>query len=246
MSNAIETLINTEENLRSCLRIDIEDARTSILLRFLAGFKTLTPAQISLVWFESLESIEDYHAVFVLCAQDAGICNLFCQEISSNQDPATEALDTFRGTVKIPVHWITTLGWLIKFTLYGMTCQTAQHKKQHIWYGTHGKPKELLTTQIDPCLLTNNIPTFAVAVHPSVRDLFREGIFVPYNVKHFCMHRCVMINLAVDEIMDMIDRDGYTVDTLEFLRAELLSDVKNSDALRRALSTRTDVPTGLL
>lgn len=135
----------------------------------------------------------------------------------------------------VPSEWIHDLNVLIMLTLKHMT------RPKYTFYTNYVRDEDTYLrflverNMITSVLYSNYIPTFA---HD---DAFVSApLRACHKIKLGC-HDCIVIDIDLDGISDMIDRDGYTDETLEFLRDQLEIDHMHDGALARMLRARPDI-----
>lgn len=143
----------------------------------------------------------------------------------------------------VPIEWIRDFSMLLTLTVRGCVRSKYQYYTNFLYAEISNVTVRYLKNHSrNPRIFTNHIPSFAAAIRKKYRDRFVGAVFRPchkYSVY-------VVLNIDLDGIGDLIDRDGYTPDTLEFLREQLAIDHMHNGALRAYLLSRGDVPIELM
>lgn len=141
----------------------------------------------------------------------------------------------------VPMEWIHSLNVLIMLTLKRMVRSKYMYYTNYVEHDDYWLREMLERDQIGPSLYGNYIPTFACAMYSKYKDVFAAAPMRKCHPIGPNIYDGFVLDLDLDGISDMIDRDGYTPEILEFLRDQLEIDHMHDHALARMLRARPDV-----
>lgn len=221
-----------------------QDDRMLLKLRFMAGLPCPDVREIKnildrLLMNETRIEQEDINALLVIMSKNKTITKLLTGQLRYvlEKHPMPDYCH-----VRVPAEWVHCLRLLCWLTERGLCAPIYQYSTPYIncqcsdvcWSGkiTPG-----------PALMANDIPTFATLIEPSNKEFFRTAQFRPAHicVAGFRSEVSYVIDIDLDGISDMIDREGYTPEVSEFLRDQLEIDSLHDFALLDMLHRRPDI-----
>lgn len=211
--------------------IDEGIERLDIRRKFLAGLDVVTDEQVSDI---SCRYASEFKDGFLIASKNRKFARKLFRSHPFDVDIG-EILRDVPSSARIPVEWIHSLTWLVKLTAYGRTKVTMPYYTNYIEWDMIIRD-ELLAEALACQHLGNDIATFIVACRSDARDMFNSAVFRPYRKVHYSWSTYIVLELAMDEILDMLNNGD---DHGEFLREQLLIDHLHDGALKRILDANS-------
>lgn len=220
-----------------------EDAgRNTLRMKLFAAMTELSWRQLDSIDFDTCSTMPEH---WQLCAKNQRYLTHFMDHVGPFSVGAIRALESAPVGVRVPVDAITSLGWLVQFTKYGMTYVRYPYYTNFLSMTYDQLNSATKRVTIDPRILASDIPSFMVTLKSRRREKFGDAVFRPAHIVKLDYDHsddvCLVMDINIDAIMDMIDREGITPDIMYFLQRQIQIDWMHDNALTRALRGRTDM-----